>query len=65
MSKFMIVIEDNEEGVCVTANDIRHPSDDKTHAYNMGCYLVDSLDKYLAANGVDKQVRMQASRTSH
>jgi hypothetical protein len=56
MSTFLISIEDNGKGVVVKAHDMRHPSDDKTVAYAMGSFLIDTLNEYLAAHGVDKAV---------
>lgn len=56
MSTFLISIEDNEKGVFIKAHDMRHPSDDKAVAYSIGCFLVDTLNQYLAAHGVDRPV---------
>lgn len=63
MSTFIISIEDNEKGVAIKAHDMRNPEDDKAVAYHMGCFLVDTLNQYLAANGVS-QVAVQ-SKTRH
>ncbi|WAR43613.1 hypothetical protein [Methylomonas rapida] len=60
MSTFLISIEDNEKGVVIKAHDMRHPSDDKTVAHSMGCFLVDTLNQYLAAHGVERAVNVQS-----
>lgn len=65
MSTFLISIEDNEKGVVIKAHDMRHPSDDKTTAHAMGCFLVDTLNQYLAAHGVDRPVCVQPNHVRH
>lgn len=65
MSTFLISIEDNEHGVVIKAHDLRHPSDDKAVAYSMGCFLVNSLNQYLAARGLDCPVSVQNARSVH
>lgn len=66
MSTFLISIEDNEKGVCIKAHDMRHPEDGKTVAYGMGCFLVDTLNSYLAAHGVaGVQVQSHVNQTRH
>lgn len=66
MSTFLISIEDNGQGVVVKAHDMRHPGDNKTVAHAMGCFLIDTLNEYLAAHGVDKAVPIvQSSSVRH
>ena len=66
MSTFLISIEDNEKGVCIKAHDLRDPDDGKTVAYGMGSFLIDTLNQYLAAHGVDQvAVQSHQSHTKH
>lgn len=63
MSTFLISIEDNGKGVVVKAHDMRHPSDDKTVAHAMGTFLINTLNDYLAAHGVDRIVPVTQTST--
>ncbi|MDT4329777.1 hypothetical protein RPD76_07635 [Methylomonas sp. MV1] len=66
MSTFIITIEDNAKGVYIKAHDIRQSEDDRAAAYGMGCFLIDTLNKYLVAHGIEEiAVASNQSNTRH